>query len=107
MKKVVYVAHPLAGDIPGNIERAKQICREIAHRRFPEVVPVCPLPAFSFLNDENPEERNIALEYCFALLQRCDELWLAGNWRESEGCRMEKELAEKLGIPVKEYTEKG
>ena len=97
--KTIYLAHPLRGDIPGNIARASELCREIS-REFPDVVPVCPLTAFSFLDDENPEEREQALAYCLELLSRCDELWLAEDWRKSEGCKKELLRAKTLGKPV-------
>lgn len=96
--KVVYVAHPLASDPPGNVRKAAAILARIA-ASFPDVVPVCPLLAFSFL--EEPRDRELALKWCFALLERCDELWLAGQWWASEGCLLEKRRAEELGVPVR------
>jgi len=34
-------------------------------------------------------------------LSRCDELWIAGGWRESKGCCMEYGYAKSKGIPIK------
>lgn len=97
--KVVYVAHPLRGDVPGNTARASELCRKIS-QGFPDTVIVCPLTAFSFLDDERPEERQRAIAYCLELLSRCDELWLAGDWQRSEGCRKELLHARIIGMPV-------
>ncbi|MCL6478099.1 MAG: hypothetical protein K6T65_06755 [Peptococcaceae bacterium] len=100
--KIVYVAHPLASDPPGNIEKARAICRKIA-QVVPTVVPVSPLLAFSFLRE--PEDRGLALWCCMELLERCDELWLTGAWWGSEGCLMEKRRAEELGMPVSDHSD--
>ena len=100
-RRIVYVAHPLAGDVLGNMREVIQICRDIS-RLYTGTVPVTPLLAFSFLRE--PDERELALEYCLTLLERCDELWLTGDWRNSEGCRMELERARELGMPVVEWV---
>jgi len=97
--RAVYIAHPLRGDVRGNTARASELCRKIS-REFPDIVVVCPLMSFSFLDDENPEERQKAIVYCLELLSRCDELWLAGDWKNSEGCRKELRHAKAIGIPV-------
>lgn len=100
--RVVYVAHPFASDPEGNRAKAAAVCREIALSR-PGVVPVCPLLAFSFLWE--PRERVIALAYCLALLEQCDELWLAGDWELSEGCQLERRRALELGMPVRRWPD--
>lgn len=99
--RIVYVAHPLASDPPGNTEKARVVCREIAEK-YPGIIPVTPLLTFSFLRE--PEDRERALAYCQSLLLRCDELWLAGDWRSSRGCLLEKQWAEIAAIPVFEYS---
>ena len=95
MKKV-YIAHPLRGDVAGNMAKATQICQEL-HQQG-EVLPVSPLHAFSFVDPTGPQE--VVLAYCRSLLLACDELWVHGNWQESEGCRMEVDIAQFVGMPV-------
>lgn len=95
--RVVYVAHPLASDPPANKERAFAICRKLSET-MPGVVPVSPLVSFSFLRE--PDDRELAMAFCQALLCRCDEFWLTGRWWESKGCLEERTLAEKLGLPI-------
>jgi hypothetical protein len=34
------------------------------------------------------------------LLSLVDELWVFGDWRRSEGCRIEVDFARHRGIPV-------
>ncbi|MGB9848866.1 MAG: DUF4406 domain-containing protein [Moorellaceae bacterium] len=98
--KLVYVAHPFAFDPEGNKVKAAEICQRIV-AEYPGVVPVCPLLTFSFLRE--PLERELALSFCLALLERCDELWLAGGWEDSEGCWLERRKAEQLGMPIREF----
>lgn len=100
--KIVYVAHPLRGDIEGNMAHSAEICREISER-YPDVLPLSPLAAFSFLDDTVSEERERALDYCRQLLARADELWLTGTWWLSEGCVAEVFWATAWGIPIAEY----
>lgn len=97
LEKIVYVAHPLAGDTKSNAEKVEKICRIISST-WRHIVPVSPILTFNFL--EEPENRELALKYCLKLLDRCDELWLYGDWQKSEGCLLEKEHALKRGIKV-------
>lgn len=96
----VYMAHPLASDPPGNIEKAKAICSEIA-LRYPNIVPISPLLAFSFCRE--PEDREQAMAYCRLLLPKCDEVWMTGDWQKSRGCKEELELAKSLCKPIGVY----
>jgi len=66
------------------------------------VVPLCPHLIFSFVRNEEEETRTFLDR--FALLERCDELWLAGDWQNSFECLCEKEHAEELGMVVREWT---
>lgn len=88
-KRLVFVGHPLRGDIEGNINRAKEFCRTIA-LKFPDVIPVCPIINFpAFLDDNVPEERQMGINYSLALMQKCDEVFFPADWGISEGCRNE------------------
>lgn len=42
--KTVYIAHPLRGDVEGNVKKATDICKELAEKG--EVIPFSPLHAF-------------------------------------------------------------
>lgn len=97
MKKV-YIAHPLRGNVEHNMQLANNICKELAANS--DIVPFSPLHAFDFLN---PEECDIyqVMQYCFALLESCDEIWVHGNWQFSEGCKAEIDFAKCRGIPIR------
>ena len=103
MKKC-YICHPLRGAPPytqeqvqENIRRITAICQRIATTEL--IIPISPIHTFSYLNPltYDPDK---AIRNCLALLDSCDELWLFGRWRESEGCKMERAYAREHGIPV-------
>lgn len=99
--KIVYIAHPISGDIPGNLEKIRQIVRKI-NLEHPDIVPFAPywLDCHA-LDDTNPDERacGIQNDHEYFLRRVMDEVWLCGD-RISSGMQAEKALAELLGIPV-------
>ena len=53
--KLVYIASPYAGDIPNNVERAKEYCKQALEQG---VIPVAPHLLYpQFLKDSDPAER--------------------------------------------------
>ena len=97
--KTVYICSPLGGDVPGNIERAKQY----AHYALTcGTAPVVPHFYALILDDNDPQERQLGLGAGLAVLENCDELWVFGD-RISRGMQGEIEVAETLGIPVQHF----
>mgnify|MGYP002682114808 CR=1 FL=1 len=99
--KIVYIAHPLSGDIEGNLSKVSDIIRYI-NLTEPDILPF----AHYFvdchaLDDTIPEERERGIKNDIALLKAgfINEVWLYGD-RISNGMRHEIELAESLNIPV-------
>ena len=98
--KVVYIAHPISGDIKGNLEKIRLIVREI-NLTLPDVVPFAPYWLDSHaLDDTVPSERERGIANDHELFKRgfIDELWVCG--RVSTGVAAEISIAEELGIPV-------
>lgn len=93
--KTVYVAHPFRGDEQANTLRVSKICRSL-RAKYPDDLFISPIHAFSWFRDDHDG----ALEHCLRMLARCDELWLFGDWWNSEGCVTERNEAMRLGIPV-------
>jgi hypothetical protein len=79
-----------------NMNRVDRICRRIAEER-PDVLPLSPLHAFSFLNIFE-DDKALALDR--ELIEFADELWVFGDWETSEGCRLEIGWARQMGIPI-------
>lgn len=98
-KKLVYIAHPLKGNIVENKRRVDWLCREIMKRR-PDVIPVSPIHALGFLDELVPGERDYALKCGLALQETCHETWMFGHWQTSEGCMAEWKNGQRLGQPV-------
>lgn len=99
--KICYIAHPIGGDIEKNLADLRRIVRKLNLER-PLVVPFVPYYAdIVSLNDDVFAERERGIKNDMAILASgvVDEVWLTGD-RISNGMASEKELADKLGIPV-------
>lgn len=99
--KIIYIAHPISGDIQGNLEKIRQIARHL-NLTEPDIIPFAP---YWFdchvLDDNNPLERDRGIKNDRAFFERglIDEVWLYGD-RISNGMAAEVALAISNGIPV-------
>lgn len=104
--KIVYIAHPISGDIAGNLEKIRQIVRGI-NITMDDVVPFAPywLDCHA-LDDDSPEERARGIRNDHELFNRkfIDEIWLYGD-KISRGMLEEIKLAHQLNILVVPKTE--
>lgn len=99
-KPIVYIAHPIGGDVEGNIKRVLAIVRKLSIEN--EVIPFAPyIVDVQALDDSNPIERGIGFTHNMAMFERgiIDEVWLYGG-RISNGMATEIKWAEVHGIPV-------
>lgn len=100
-RKIVFVCSPFAGDIEGNIARAKRYGRFAVTEK---AIPFAPHLLFpQFLNEEDPEERELGIQMGLALLSKCEELWVFGS-RVSSGMALEIEKAKKLKMPIRYFN---
>lgn len=106
--KPVYIIHPYRGkkgEYGANAARIKDLCKRLSER-LPEIIPIAPVLAFDFLDDEDCKEREKAIGYCMELLKLVGraggEAWYFGDWQNSKGCLREIEMAKKLGTPLRE-----
>lgn len=100
-KKIVYIAHPISGNVKGNLLKIQKIVREICFSTE-NIIPFVPYYSdLMALDENNPEERarGIANDQVYFERGVMDELWLFGP-RVSEGMRHEIKLAKLFGIPV-------
>lgn len=100
MKKIIYLAHPIGGDVEGNIKRVLAIVRQLSIEN--EVIPFAPyIVDVQALDDSNPIERGIGFAHNMAMFERgiIDEVWLYGG-RISNGMATEIKWAEYFGIKV-------
>lgn len=103
--KIAYIAHPVSGDVKGNIEKIIAIVRHI-NLAEPDTVPLVPYLADLYaLDDDNPDERERGISNGIAIIRSgmLSELRLYGS-RISNGMEYEIGLAEHHGIPIKNFT---
>lgn len=103
--KVVYIAHPISGDIKANINRILTIVREINIEQ-PDIIPFAHyIVDCQALDDDIPAERERGIKNDTELFKRkfIDELWLYGQ-KISKGMWAEIRLCNELGIPVRAKT---
>lgn len=105
--KVAYIAHPIGGDVEGNLAKIRGIVRKI-NLSTEDVVPFVPYYVdCCAMFDEVQEERTRGFKNNLHLLESgmVHELWLYGD-RISPGMGIEIDCARKKGIPVISKSEK-
>lgn len=105
--RLVYVAHPVAGDVTANIARALRWLKWLA-AGDPEIAFIAPWIAaiMSGEDDNDPESRARGLRHDCEAVRRCDGLVLVGG-RVSSGMAVESNAAKAAGIPVMDLTYMG
>lgn len=103
--KVVYIAHPIGGDVEGNVKKVLDIVQKL-NRSNPNIVPFAPyIVDVQALDDRIPSDRKRGFENNEALFKKCvDEVWIFGD-KISNGMKQEIEWANELGIKVIDYTD--
>ena len=94
-KKVIYISHPFNNN-PKNKQRVERII-ELLEKTFPENLFISAIHAFGHEYARLPYERGIA--ECLWLLDKCDEVWVFGNYSNSQGCMTEIKYCEEHNIP--------
>lgn len=128
MKKIVYIAHPIGGDIEANLKDLFRILRvintnyhpnrsssewifgskEYGAYDFTNIIPVAPYVADIYsLDDNNALERKRGIDNDTALILTgvFNELWLTGD-KISFGMQQEVALFKNLGKPIINYIGK-
>lgn len=106
MKRIIYIAHPVRGDVPGNRAKILAICDEITRTEH-EVFAWAPyLQSISQLDDMIAEDRDLGIRINTACLESgiVSELWLYGD-RISDGMSAEIAIAESHGIRIVPKTD--
>ena len=86
MKNSFYLSHPRKGDVKNNLKKADKIAQRLKDS-FELVEPFKELP-----QDGSLEEHE-AMKRCIELLLDCDGIIMCGDWRYSDGCKLEYEIA--------------
>ena len=76
-RPIVYICSPYAGDIEKNVNAARGYSRFAVDKGF---IPIAPHLLFpQFLNDADPNERELGMFFGNALMSKCSEVWVFGN----------------------------
>lgn len=102
-RKLVYIASPYAGDVERNIEFARAACRYCIEQGHTPIAVHLLYTQPGMLDDTNPAEREVGLKLGHHVLEKCDEVWVCGDFI-SPGMAKELELAMEIAIPVTTLT---
>ena len=101
-RPVVYICSPYSGDTERNIANARKYSRFAVDRHY---LPITPHIYFTqFMNDNIPEERETAIFMNWALMSKCVELWVFGEYI-SHGMKAEIERAKRKHMKIRYFTE--
>ena len=77
-RPIVYICSPYAGDIDRNVKAAQNYSRFAVDKGF---IPIAPHLLFpQFMNDTDPQERELGLFFGNALMSKCSEVWVFGSF---------------------------
>lgn len=77
-RPIVYICSPYAGDVETNVQKAKRYCRFAVDKGY---IPIAPHLLFTqFLNDDNPKERQLGIFFGNAVMSKCSEVWVFGEY---------------------------
>ena len=98
---VVYVCSPYSGDVEANVTAARRYSR---FTLFYGALPMTPHLLYpQFMDDTEPEEREMALHICLYWLDKCEELWIFGDVITS-GMNREIAFAKKAGKRIRHFS---
>lgn len=102
--RIVYLAHPVSGDVAGNLARAKRWYKWIA-TNFDVAIIADWIVTCEVLDDSREADRALGMAMNDTLISHlcCDEVWLVGG-RVSAGMSSEWALADDLDLAVKDLT---
>ena len=102
-RPLVYICSPYSGDVEANVARAREYCRFAVTEK--NAIPFAPhllLP--QYMEDSDPQQRELAMFMNMVFLGKCNELWVFGE-RRSEGMQQEIAKAKKRRMTIRYFTE--
>jgi hypothetical protein len=100
-KTLIYICSPYSGNVDVNVKKAQHFCLFAIDKNY---IPLAPHLFFpQFMDDENPNERKLAIFMDIVLMSKCTEVWVFGDTLSS-GMAMEIEKAKRKGQPIRHFT---
>ncbi|MEE5994289.1 MAG: DUF4406 domain-containing protein [Oscillospiraceae bacterium] len=101
-RPLVYICSPFSGKVKKNKRKARKYCRFALEQHS---IPFAPHLLFpQFMDDNSPEERQLAMFMNMIMLGHCEELWVFGD-RISAGMKQEIRKAERKHMKIRYFTE--
>ena len=100
-RPIVYICSPYAGDIDANTDAARRYSRFAVESGCLPITPHLFFP--QFMDDTNPEERKLAFDLNYILLNKCSQLWVFGDYISS-GMDTEIENAKHKKIRIRYFN---
>lgn len=100
-RPIVYICSPFSGDVKENKKKARTYSRFAVKKGYLPITPHLLFP--QFLDDENPDEREIGLHMGLVLMTKCVEVWVFGE-KNSEGMKREIQKAKWRGKVIRYFT---
>lgn len=106
-QEMIFICSPFRSDDPEqkkkNLKLARIACMRAISLGYTPFAPHLYLP--QFLDENDDEENETAMEIGLAVMTECSRVWIVGD-RISEGMSQEINLANQEGIPVLHVPEK-
>ena len=99
-RPIVYICSPFSGDVKENKKKARTYSRFAVKKGYLPITPHLLFP--QFLDDENPDEREIGLHMGLVLMTKCVEVWVFGD-NHTPGMRREIKKAKLKHIPIRYF----
>ncbi|TRX47083.1 DUF4406 domain-containing protein [Corynebacterium guaraldiae] len=101
-RPLVYICSPYSGDTEANTALAREICaRAVGEKKIP-LAPHLFFP--QFMDDTDPDERELAMFFNRVLLSHCEGMWVYTP-RVSAGMRLEIQWAHAIDLPIRYIDE--
>ena len=99
---VVYICSPYAGDVEQNTAAARKYCRFAVDSGYIPIAVHLLYP--QFMDDTDPDERELALFFGNAIMSKCAEVWVFGE-TVSRGMEAEIKRARWKNYRLRYFTE--
>ena len=74
---LVYICSPFSGNVDENVKKARKYCRFAVESWY---IPISKHLYYNqFMNDDDKEERKLAMFFGNALMSKCSEIWVFGE----------------------------
>lgn len=94
---MIYISHQYGG-LKENEQKVANIINRL-QEKHPNYLFISPIHAFSYVYHKVDYE--VGLQKCLWLLHRCDEMWVFGNYKKSQGVCREIIECKKINKPYK------